>query len=208
MKITSTQVTALVLLSAATVLGQTDSAGQPAATVAPTAGRAETEGHIQSYLDSLAAENKLSGAIVVAKDGVPIASKASGVANKTTSAPITLDTKFNLGSMDKMFTGIAITQLAQRGKLNFNDPISKYLPDYPNKDIGTKVTIHQLLTHTSGMGSYVNDKFRAQRTKLTTIAAHFPLFVDDPLSFSPGEKFEYSNSGYMVLGAIIERVSG
>jgi len=208
MKITSTQVTALVLLSAATVFGQTDSASQPAATAAPTAGRAETEGHIQSYLDSLAAENKLSGAIVVAKDGVPIASKASGVANKTTNAPITLDTKFNLGSMNKMFTGIAITQLAQRGKLNFNDPISKYLPDYPNKDIGTKVTIHQLLTHTSGMGSYVNDKFRAQRTKLTTIAAHFPLFVNDPLSFSPGEKFEYSNSGYMVLGAIIERVSG
>src|SRR5258708_38276999 len=171
MKITSTQVTALVLLSATTVFGQTDSASQPAATAAPTAGRAETEGHIQSYLDSLAAENKLSGAIVVAKDGVPIASKASGVANKTTNAPITLDTKFNLGSLDKMFTGIAITQLAQRGKLNFNDPISKYLPDYPNKDIGNKVTIHQLLTHTSGMGSYVNDKFRAQRTKLTTIAA-------------------------------------
>ena len=146
--------------------------------------------------------------IIVAKDGVPIASKASGVANKTTNAPITLDTKFNLGSMNKMFTGIAITQLAQEGKLDFKDPIIKHLPDYPNKDVGAKVTIQQLLTHTSGMGSYVNDKFRTERTKLTTIAAHFPLFVNDPLSFSPGEKFEYSNSGYMVLGAIIERVSG
>src|SRR5436190_1163219 len=210
MKITSTPVTALFLFSAVTIFGQTHSASQPAVTAASAAGKAEAGvgQHIQSYLDSLAADNKLSGAVLVAKDGVTMASKASGIANKAADTPITLETKFNLGSLDKMFTGIAITQLAQRGKINFNDPISKYLSDYPNKDIGTKVTIHQLLTHTSGMGSYVNDKFRAQRTKLTTVAAHFPLFVNDPLSFSPGEKFEYSNSGYMVLGAIIERVSG
>lgn len=207
MKITITPKLAVALLLAACHQTQ---ANEPAASPAPAAPKIDMEGGnmIQSYLDSLAAENKLSGAILVAKDGVPIASKASGVASKTTNAPITLETKFNLGSMNKMFTGIAITQLAQNGKLNFNDPINKHLPDYPNKDIGAKVTIHQLLTHTSGMGSYTNDKFRAERTKLTTIAAHFPLFVNDPLSFSPGEKFEYSNSGYMVLGAIIERVSG
>ncbi len=200
--------TAVVSLLAAIVCCQTLSANEPAATAAPVEPRAGPAGTIQSYLDSLAAENKLSGAILVAKNGVPIASKASGLANKVTNAPITLDTKFNIGSMNKMFTGIAITQLAQEGKLDFKDPISKHLPDYPNKDVGAKVTIHQLLTHTSGMGSYINDKFRAQRTKLTTIVAHFPLFVNDPLSFSPGEKFEYSNSGYMVLGAIVERVSG
>jgi CubicO group peptidase (beta-lactamase class C family) len=201
MKINLKQVSAVVLLLSI-VAGDALSADGPAASSSPAAAT------IQSYLDSLAAENKLSGAVLVAKDGVAIASKASGVANKTTNAPIALDTKFNLGSMNKMFTGIAITQLAQQGKLDFKDPIIKHLPDYPNKDVGAKVTIHQLLTHTSGMGSYVNEKFRAERTKLTTIAAHFPLFVDDPLSFSPGEKFEYSNSGYMVLGAIVERVSG
>ena len=200
---------AVVLLLVA-VCDQTQSANEPVASPAPAAPKIDMEpgNTTQTYLDSLAAENKLSGAILVAKDGVPIASKASGVANKTTNAPITLETKFNLGSMNKMFTGIAVTQLAQEGKLDFNDPINKHLRDYPNKDVGAKVTIHQLLTHTSGMGSYTNDKFRAERTKLTTIAAHFPLFVNDPLSFSPGEKFEYSNSGYMVLGAIIERVSG
>lgn len=163
---------------------------------------------IQSYLDSLAADNKLSGAVLVAKNGAPIASKASGLANKKTNTPITLETKFNLGSINKMFTGIAIAQLAQGGKLKFENSIDKHLPDYPNKDVGAKVTIHQLLTHTSGMGSYHNDKFRAERTKLTTIAAHLPLFVNEPLSFSPGAKFAYSNSGYMTLGAIIERVSG
>src|SRR5204863_9108059 len=104
-------------------------------------------------MTSRAADNKLSGRVLVAKDGTTMASKASGIANKAADTPITLETKFNIGSMNKMFTGIAITQLAQEGKLDFKDPISKHLPDYPNKDIGTKVTIHQLLTHTSGMGS-------------------------------------------------------
>ena len=195
-----------MLLLSIVVCRRMQSANEPAASAPPA--KADAAGTIQSYLDSLAAENKLSGAIMVAKDGVPIASKASGVANKTTNAPIALDTKFNLGSMNKMFTGIAIAQLAQEGKLNFSDPISKHLPDYANKDVGAKVTIHQLLTHTSGMGTYTNDKFRAERAKLTTVSSHFPLFVNDPLTFSPGEKFEYSNAGYMVLGAIIERVSG
>ena len=206
----STPLLAVMLLLSVVVCCNTFSANEPA-TGSPSA-TAKTDPEvgkaIQSYLDSLAAENKLSGAILVAKDGVPIASKAAGVANKSTNVPITLDTKFNLGSMNKMFTGIAITQLAQEGKLDFKDPINKHLPDYPNKDVGAKVTIQQLLTHTSGMGSYMNDKFRTERTTLTTIAAHFPLFVNDPLSFSPGEKFQYSNSGYMVLGAIIERASG
>jgi CubicO group peptidase (beta-lactamase class C family) len=119
-----------------------------------------------------------------------------------------LNTKFNLGSMNKMFTAVAIAQLAQAKRLSFDDPISKHLPDYPNKEVADKVTIHHLLTHTSGMGLYWNEKFRAQREKLLTVAAHLPLFASDPLSFAPGEKFQYSNAGYMVLGAIIEKVSG
>jgi D-alanyl-D-alanine carboxypeptidase len=119
-----------------------------------------------------------------------------------------LDTKFNLGSMNKMFTAVAIAQLAQAKRLSFDDLISKHLPDYPNKEVAGKVTIHHLLTHTSGMGLYWNEKFMAQREKLLTVAAHLPLFASDPLSFTPGEKFQYSNSGYMVLGAIIEKVSG
>ena len=163
---------------------------------------------IDSYLSSLVAENKLSGAVLIAKDGRAIASKAAGIANKTTGMPITLSTKFNLASMNKMFTGVAIAQLAQAKRLSFDDRISKHLPDYPNQEVADKVTIHQLLTHTSGMGSYWNEKFMARREKLLTVAAHLPLFVNDPLSFAPGEKFQYSNSGYMVLGAIIEKVSG
>jgi len=163
---------------------------------------------IDGYLDSLVAENKLSGAVLVAKDGIAIASKTAGIANKATGAPIALNTKFNLGSMNKMFTAVAVAQLAQAKRLSFDDLISKHLPDYPNKEVADKVTIHQLLTHTSGMGMYWNEKFMAQREKLLTVAAHLPLFANDPLLFPPGEKFQYSNSGYMVLGAIIEKVSG
>jgi len=165
-------------------------------------------GDLQSYLDSLTADNKLSGVLLIAKDGVTIASKAAGTANKATGAMIDLNTKFNLGSMNKMFTAVAIAQLAQAGKLSFNDTVGKHLPDYPNKEVADKVTIHQLLTHTAGMGMYWNRKFMAQREKLLTVAAHLPLFADDPLLFPPGEKFQYSNSGYMLLGAIIEKVSG
>jgi D-alanyl-D-alanine carboxypeptidase len=178
----------------------------------PAEGAAKTESSVakelDSYLSSLVAENKLSGAVLIAKDGVTVASKAAGIANKATGAPITLNTRFNLGSMNKMFTGVAIAQLAQAGRLSFNDTISKHLPDYPNKEVADKVTIHQLLTHSSGMGLYWNEKFRAQREKLLTVAAHLSLFVDEPLSFTPGERFQYSNSGYIVLGMIIEKISG
>ena len=163
---------------------------------------------LAGYFDSLVAENKLSGVVLVAKDGVTVASKAAGMANKATGTSIDLNTKFNLGSMNKMFTAIAIAQLAQASKLSFTDAVGKHLPDYPNKEVAEKVTIHHLLTHTSGMGMYWNDKFLAQRDKLLSVAAHLPLFVNDPLLFPPGEKFQYSNSGYMVLGAIIEKVSG
>src|SRR5207253_8338498 len=125
----------------------TEAAG-PEASVKPEANVAR---EIDSYLNSLVAENKLSGAVLVAKNGVAIASKAAGIANKATGAPITLNTRFNLGSLNKVFTAVAIAQLAQAGRLSFDDPISKHLPDYPNKEIAAKVTIHQLLTHTSGM---------------------------------------------------------
>jgi CubicO group peptidase (beta-lactamase class C family) len=174
----------------------------------PAKPQIDTAKELQTYFDSLAAENKLSGVLLVAKDGVTVASKAAGIANKATNAPIDLNTKFNLGSMNKIFTSVAIAQLAQAGKLSFTDTISKHLPDYPNKEVADKVTIHQLLTHTSGLGMYWNEKFMAQREKLLTVAAHIPLFASDPLLFPPGEKFQYSNSGFMVLGAIIEKVSG
>ena len=197
------------------VLGASLIAAIIASTESPSPDQsAKTEGtpapanDLQAYLDSLAKENKFSGVLLVAKDGTTVASKAAGIANKATGAVIDLNTKFNLGSMNKMFTAVAIARLAQAGKLSFTDTVGKYLPDYPNKEVAEKVTIHHLLTHTSGMGMYWNDKFKAQREKILSVAAYLPLFAADPLAFAPGEKFQYSNAGYIVLGAILEKVSG
>ena len=101
--------------------------------------------------------------------------------------------------MVKMFTGIAVAQLAEQGKLSFNDFISKHLPDYP-KAVADKVTIHHLLTHTSGMGSYWKGKFHeANHARFRTIQDFFPLFVNDSLLFPHGTKWSYSNSGFIVL---------
>jgi CubicO group peptidase (beta-lactamase class C family) len=191
--------TPVVIAMAANCILATVVLGQPAPDPAK---------ELESYFNTLVAENKLSGVVLVAKDGVTIASKAAGIANKATNAPIDLNTKFNLGSMNKMFTAVTVAQLAQAGKLSFTDTVGKHLPDYPNKEVADKVTIHQLLTHTSGMGMYWGEKFKEQREKLLTVAAHLPLFAGDALAFPPGEKFQYSNAGYMLLGAIIEKVSG
>jgi CubicO group peptidase (beta-lactamase class C family) len=188
----------------------TDSSkGAPAA--APTAKKmtdAEMASALATYLDDLAKQDKFSGVVLIAKDGKPIFERAYGLANKSKNVPINKDTKFNLGSMNKMFTAVAIAQLAEAGKLSVDDAVGKYLPDYPNKDVAGKVTIHHLLTHTSGLGSYWNAKFDAKRATIKTVSDYLSLFADEPLLFEPGKRFEYSNSGFIVLGAIIEKVSG
>lgn len=163
---------------------------------------------LETYLDKLGAEDKFSGAVLVAKDGVPVFKKAYGLANRTTNAANTTETKFNLASMNKMFTAVAIAQLAERGKLSFDDTIGKHLPNYSNKTVADKVTIHQLLTHTSGMGSYQNEKFLAQVDRIKTLTDLLPFITDEPLAFEPGAKWQYGNSAYAVLGLIIEKVSG
>jgi CubicO group peptidase (beta-lactamase class C family) len=170
---------------------------------------AELSREIETYLDQLVAADRFSGTILLAKDGVPFFKKAYGLASKGYNVPNRLDTKFNLGSMNKMFTSVAIAQLAEQGKLAYTDTIGKLLPDYPNKDVAAKVTVHHLLTHTSGIGNYFNSKFmEASKDRFRTINDYFPLFVNDPLQFEPGARWQYSNAGFMVLGAIVEKVSG
>jgi CubicO group peptidase (beta-lactamase class C family) len=191
----------------------TASGGPSAANANPAAPakrltEAEMVQEAESFLDRQSAEDKLSGAVLIAKDGKPIFKKTYGLADKTARTPNKIDTKFNLGSMNKMFTAVAIAQLAEKGKLSFEDRVGKYLPDYPNRDVREKVTLHHLLTHTSGLGSYWNKKFDERRTSIKSVADYLALFADEPLLFEPGAKFEYSNSGFIVLGAIIEKVSG
>jgi CubicO group peptidase (beta-lactamase class C family) len=181
---------------------------EPAAPAARRLSEAEVASAVTAFLDAQAKEDKFSGVVLLAKDGQPFLVKAYGLADKSRNLPNNAETKFNLGSMNKMFTAVAIAQLVEQGKLSFDDKVGKLLPDYPNKDVANKVTVHQLLTHTSGLGSYWNAKFDARRTEIKTVADYLSLFADEPLRFEPGARFEYSNSGFIVLGAIIEKVSG
>jgi CubicO group peptidase (beta-lactamase class C family) len=153
------------------------------------------------------AADEFSGCVLVAQDETPIFRKAYGFASKRFNVPNRIDTKFNLGSCNKIFTKVAIVQLAEQGELSLEDYISKHLPDYPSR-VADKVTINHLLSHTSGMGHYWNERFEASKHKLRTVDDFLSLFIDDPLSFEPGKKAQYSNAGYVVLGKIIEAVSG
>jgi CubicO group peptidase (beta-lactamase class C family) len=177
---------------------------RPAATVSDS----DVARGVDAFIKGLVAEDKFSGAVLVAKDGRSIFKNAYGLANKEFNVASQVNTKFNVASVGKMFTGVAVAQLAERGKVSFDDSIITHLPDYP-REVANRVTIHHLLTHTSGMGSYWKPEFHeANHARFRAVRDYFPLFVNDPLSSMPGEKWGYSNAGFMVLGAIVERVSG
>jgi CubicO group peptidase (beta-lactamase class C family) len=164
---------------------------------------------LDGYVSRLAAADVFSGSVLVAKDGRPFFQKAYGLASQAYKVPNRVDTKFNLGSMNKMFTAVAIAQLVEQGKLSFDDTIGKVLPDYPNREVAEKVQIHHLLTHTSGLADYFTPAFfDSSRDRFRTVKDYLPLFVNQPLKFQPGEKWSYSNAGFMLLGAVIEKVSG
>ena len=110
--------------------------------------------------------------------------------------------------MDKIFTAVAILQLVQAGRLHLTDPVEKLLINYPNKEVASKVTVHHLLTHTGGTGDIFGTDFQAHRQELRTTSDYIRLYGARSLAFEPGERFEYSNYGFILLGAILERVSG
>lgn len=156
----------------------------------------------------LGARRQFAGAVLIAQDGAPVFAAAYGLATRLPDVPNQTDTLFNLGSMDKMFTAVAIMQLVEQGRLSLDGRISDYWPDYPNQEVAGEVTIHQLLVHTSGMGDCFEGEFFTTPTdQLRTLEGYLPLFVDDPLQFEPGTQFAYSNEGYIVLGLIIEKVT-
>ncbi|HYP02170.1 MAG TPA: serine hydrolase domain-containing protein, partial [Pyrinomonadaceae bacterium] len=163
---------------------------------------------IEAALERAVAADTFSGAVLVARNGAPVFKKAYGMANREKGIANRIDTKFNLGSMNKMFTSVAIAQLAERGKLSFDDTIARHLPDYPNREVAAKVTIHQLLTHTSGLGNYMTDAWAEKRAGIKTPSELLPYFAGEPLKFSPGTGWQYSNAGFVVLGLIVEKLSG
>lgn len=163
----------------------------------------------QSYLDSLSNADAFSGVIFIAKAGKPIFEKAYGFADRERKIPNRVDTKFNIGSINKTFTALAIHQLAAEGKLSLADPIKTFLPDYPNKEAAEKVTVKHLLDMTSGIGDFFGERYRQMpKENLRTLRDFLPLFADLPLQFEPGSNRRYSNGSYIILGLIIEKVTG
>jgi CubicO group peptidase (beta-lactamase class C family) len=164
---------------------------------------------ITKRVEQLAAADRFSGSVMIMKGDRVLLRAAQGQANKAFAAPNRIDTKFNLGSMNKMFTAIAVGQLVEKGKMSFADKLAKVLPDYPNRSFAESVTIHQLLTHTSGIGGNIfADEIFAHRDRFKRPSDYLPLFAKEPLEFPPGERFSYANPGFVVLGAVVERVSG
>ncbi len=163
----------------------------------------------EEYLAALVSHDKFSGVVLVAKSDSVILQHAYGYANREEKIPNTIETRFNLGSINKNFTDLAIHQLAAQGKLSLDDTLGKFLPDYPNKEAAKKVTVRHLLEMTSGIGDFFGQRYDATpKEKIRSIRDYFPLFADQPLAFTPGSDRRYSNGGFIVLGAIIEQVSG
>ena len=163
---------------------------------------------IERHAASAASRDQFSGVVLVAKGDRVVLHKAYGNAEKNFCGPNKLDTKFNLGSMNKMFTSVAIAQLVQAGKLSYDDTLAKVLPEYPNKQIAEKITIHHLLTHTSGLGDFFKPEFFKNREKYVALKDYFPIFAADPLQFEPGKGWSYSNAAFIVLGVVVEKASG
>jgi CubicO group peptidase (beta-lactamase class C family) len=145
--------------------------------------------------------------VIVVKDGKTLLRKAYGLADVKDKRPLAADTPMRLGSITKQFTSTAILMLVDEGKIKLDDDISVYLPDYPTQ--GKKITIEHLLTHTSGIVSYTGKpNYMAGMQKDLTVQQMVDSFKNDPLEFAPGSRYKYNNSGYFLLGAIIEKVSG
>jgi CubicO group peptidase (beta-lactamase class C family) len=155
-----------------------------------------------------AQSDDFSGAVLLAKNGHVLFQNAYGFADREAHKPNQLNTQFRFGSMGKMFTMIGIMQLAQDGKIDLSAPIGRYLPNYPNQDVATKVTVSNLLTHTGGTGDIFGPDFKSHKASLRDLKDYVDLYGKRPLEFVPGTRFAYSNYGFILLGSIIEEVSG
>lgn len=163
---------------------------------------------VANFITFMESDNGFSGAVLLAYHEEILWEAAFGMADQSQDIPNQTGTLFNLGSMNKMFTAVAIMQLVEQGSLSLEDKIGDVLPVYPNAEVAGVVTIHHLLTHTSGLGDVFTEKYEADPHQYRSNADFLSLFVDEPLLFPPGEEFSYSNAGFVVLGQVIEQVSG
>ncbi len=162
----------------------------------------------RAKLDALAAQDALSGSVLVAQNGRVLLDWTGGLADRAAKTPVAAQTRFRLASSNKMFTAVAILQLVQAGGLGLDDTIGKHLPDYPNTSVAATVTVRQLLNHTSGLGDFFADDFEQYSASLKTLDDYVQRFAKDAPQFTPGSQDSYSNYGFIVLGHLIEAVSG
>ncbi len=191
-----------VLAVAAPLLAQLP--GAPAARTS----QADALTAIRAQLDKDRDAGRFAGAVLVAGNGKAIFTGAYGLADREKKVPNRLDTRFRIGSMNKMFTAVAVLQLVQAGKVSLTDPLGRYLTGYPNRDVASRVTIHHLLTHTGGTGDIFGPAFESHRLELRTLQDYVNLYGTRGLEFEPGSRWAYSNYGFLLLGVLVERVSG
>jgi CubicO group peptidase (beta-lactamase class C family) len=168
---------------------------------------AEAMAALETFVREEATADRFSGAVLVAKDGEVLFTKAYGLADREREIPNTVQTRFRIGSMNKMFTAVAILQLVEAGEVELTAPLGTYLTDYPNRGVATKVTIHHLLTHTGGTGDIFGPEFEAHREELRTLDDYVELYGERGTEFEPGSRWVYSNYGFILLGAVIEAVT-
>jgi len=176
--------------------------------VVPSLGLCEEHlSRLEQAIEPSATSNRFMGAVLVAKDGKPLVDKGYGFANLEWQIPDSPTTKFRLGSLTKQFTAASILLLEERDKLKIDDPVKRYLPDAPAA--WDKITLVNLLTHTSGIPNFTDfPDYRASEATPATPEQLIARFRDKPLEFEPGDRWQYSNSGYVVLGYVIEKASG
>lgn len=165
-------------------------------------------GELDAALRKAADEDRFSGVVFAARANQPVFLKPYGLAERDARTPVREDTLFNVGSINKMFTSVAVLRLAQEGKLALDDALGKHLKGFPT-GVADKVTIRQLLQHRSGMGDYLtHPKFREDPRRFARVSDYLDIARTTPLAFEPGTQQSYSNTGFVVLGAIIEAVTG
>ncbi|CUI06397.1 serine hydrolase [Massilia antarctica] len=184
---------------------------QAPAAFAQDAARPASEQALASRIDAAIAPYYKADApgatVIVTQDGKTVLRKAYGMADVAKGKAMTPDTALRLGSITKQFTAVGILMLLDEGKLALDDDITKFLPDYPTR--GKRITIEHLLTHTSGIVSYTSRAgFERNSTNDMSVSGMIDTFKNDPLDFDPGTRFSYNNSGYFLLGAVIEKISG
>ncbi len=162
---------------------------------------------VDAYMIAATRESDFGATVLIARGGKVLVSRSYGMANRELDVPNSPQTKFRIGSLTKQFTSMSVMILQERGKLNVQDSVCKYVPDCPQA--WADVTVHHLLTHTSGIPDLLRfPNFTETMALPSPVAKTVERFRDKPLEFKPGKKWSYSNSGYILLGYIVERASG